>query len=117
MKTKEKSEKGVGLPQFFRTLPAYKLPWKWITAAFIFNLVFNQVLLKIPTTTAALLGGSLEGDALWEAVRYYIFYAALASMQAVILRTTENYAVYRGRRSLWGKIPHEAEILRRKQSG
>lgn len=105
MKTREKkSPKSMGIMAFFRTLPKYKLPWLVIIAAFLFNVIFNQLLLKLPTTTADLLSGSLEGAALWKAVRYYLLFAVLASCQTYILCATENFSVYRSRKSLWRRM-------------
>lgn len=103
-KREKKSPKGMGLMAFFRTLPKYKLPWLVIIAAFLFNVAFNQLLLKLPTTTADLLSGSMEGAALWKAIRYYLVFAVLASCQTYILCVTENFSVYRSRKSLWRRM-------------
>lgn len=104
MRGKKKEKAGAGLLEFLKTLPKYKLPWFWIAAAFLFNVCFNQLLLKLPTTTADLLSGSLEGKALWSAVGYYLLFAVLASMQTGILCMMENYSIYRSRKSLWSKM-------------
>ena len=101
---KTKAERGAGVPEFFRTLPKYRLPWLVIAGAFLFNVLFNWVLFKIPTTTAGLMSGKLSGSALWGAIGYYIGFAVLSSCQTFILGWVENFSVYRSRRSLWSKM-------------
>lgn len=106
MKKKKNLQNENNLIAFFKTLPKYKLPWNWIACAFIFNIVFNQVLLEIPSTTADLLGGSLDSSALMKAICYYVLYGFLSSIQSYSMLVTESYAVFRSRKSLWNKMLH-----------
>lgn len=101
---KEQSPKGVGLLEFFKTLPKYKLPWLIILAAFLFNVFFNSLLLKLPATTAALLSGTMTGAALWGAIWYYVLMGLLTFLQSGVLQLVEYYSVYKSRKSLWRKM-------------
>lgn len=105
MKAKtRKPGKSVGLLAFLRTLPKYKLPWLVIIAAFVFNVIFNQLMLKMPSTTADLLSGAMTGKALWSAISYYVALGVMGCLQTTVLLMVESYSVYRGRKSLWRKM-------------
>ena len=44
----------------FQVVKRSHIPWLWVALAFAVNLVQNELLIRIPTSTASLLGGSLE---------------------------------------------------------
>ena len=53
---KEKSKAG-SWKAFFRTIKKLRLPWVWIIVGLSLNLGLNDLLLKLPDTTADLLSG------------------------------------------------------------
>ncbi len=101
---KKETRQGVGLTEFLRTLPQFKLPWGWILLAFALNVAVNQLLLEMPGTTASLLSGNLTGEALWGATRYYLIYAVTAALNSAVLGVIGCYSVYRGKKSVWRKM-------------
>ena len=56
---------------FFRMVRQIDLPWPMIALAFAGEMGYNHVLLSLPTTTTALMSGSLDPQALRDAVIYY----------------------------------------------
>lgn len=86
---------------FLRMLGQINLPWLMILIAFIFEVGYNRVLLSLPTTTSALFGGSLDGQALRDAVLYYITYGLVVSGDFWFLGITKNLAVRNARIRVW----------------
>lgn len=86
---------------FLRMLGQINLPWLMILIAFIFEVGYNRVLLSLPTTTSALFGGSLDGQALRDAILYYITYGLVVSGDFWFLGITKNLAVRNARIRVW----------------
>lgn len=87
---------------FLRMLGQIDLPWVMITIAFIFEMGYNRVLLSLPTTTAALMSGSLDDSALRDTVIYYIIYGVVVTAELAVLGITCRLAVRNARAKIWG---------------
>ena len=102
-KKKKTADKGGGnWGGFFRLLKQIDLPWLLIAAAFVVELVYNDILLSLPTTTAALMSGSLEDSALRDAIIYYITYGIAVTLEMAFLAFTCRMAVRNARTKVWG---------------
>lgn len=88
----------------FRVLRCSELPWLWILIAFAVNLYYNELLLKIPTTTAALFSGEFTGEALWDTVWYYLLFALIMTVWNLFMAQACCLAVKNARGNLWGKM-------------
>lgn len=88
----------------FHVLRRSKLPWLWILIAFGVNLYYNELLLKIPLTTAALFGGELSEKALGDAVWYYVLFALIMAVWNLFMAQACCLAVKNARGNLWGKM-------------
>ena len=100
---RRKDSTGVGnWKGFFRMLGQSDLPWVLIAIAFVVDLGYNQVLLSLPTTTAALMSGSLEDAALRDAVIYYISYGVVVTIDMLVRGIVCRLAVRNARTRAWG---------------
>ena len=100
---KQRSSPGAGnWKGFFRLLGQSNLPWLMIAVAFVVDLGYNQVLLALPTTTAALMSGSLEDSALRDAVIYYISYGIVVTIDMLVRGIVCRMAVRNARTKIWG---------------
>ncbi|MBR1815039.1 MAG: ABC transporter ATP-binding protein [Lachnospiraceae bacterium] len=87
---------------FFQMLRSICLPWPAILVAFVVELAYNHVLLSLPTTTAALMSGSLEDKALYDALLYYISYGVVVTLDFFILGYACRLSVRNARIQIWG---------------
>lgn len=88
----------------FRTLKKLKLPWFWIITGLGFNLILNNLLLKLPDMTADLMSGQISGKALTEAIMYYIGMGAMSFAAVAGQVQAQSYSVKRARESVWKKM-------------
>ena len=79
-------------------------PWAWTAFAFFFNLLYNELLLWIPDTTASLMSGDLSSEALWGVFTFYGAYTAVMCVASAIQARAEIYSVRRAREALWRKM-------------
>ena len=101
--TKKKKKRDSWKP-LFRTIRRLRLPWGWIIAGLSVNLVLNHLLLKLPDTTADLLGGELSGKALTSAIMYYVAMGLLSCVAIAGQSQAQAYSVRKGRESIWKKM-------------
>ncbi len=87
---------------FIRMLGQINLPWLLIAVAFVVELGYNHVLLSLPTTTAALMSGSLEDKALRDAILYYLSYGLVVTLETAILGIVGRLSVRNARTKIWG---------------
>lgn len=102
MENEKKCAKGGSWKDFFRMLKQIKLPWLMILLTFGVNMTYNRVLLALPTTTTALMSGSLEAFALTSALIYYITYGLMTCASTLLEGYTTNLAVRNARIRIWG---------------
>ena len=79
-KPKRQRDPEVRWKSVFRVLKRSQLPWLWIAIAFGVNLYYNELLVKIPTTTASLFSGDLTSGALRDTVVYYVLFALVMAV-------------------------------------
>lgn len=104
MKRINKTEKAGGWAAFFRMVRQIDLPWLVLLVAFAFEMLYSQVTLLLPTTTTALMSGSLEGSALRDAIIYYILYALVLLVDFGFLGISKNWSVRNARNKVWGEM-------------
>lgn len=102
MKQKKVSRGAGNWKGFIKMLGSVNMPWLMILVAFIIETTYNHVLLSLPTTTAALMSGSLEDSALIDALIYYISYGAIVTLSSVFKGITSRLAVRNARTKVWG---------------
>lgn len=88
----------------FHTIGQLKLPWLWILFALAVNLVSNDLLLRLPDTTAELTSGNLSAGAVGQAVIYYILLGIANTAAVAVLAQAQAYATRRTRESVWKKM-------------
>ncbi len=88
----------------FQVVKRSHIPWLWVALAFGVNLIQNELLIRIPTSTASLLGGSLEASALRDTIFYYVSYAVVLTVWNLLFAQASCLAVKRARDNLWGKM-------------
>ncbi len=104
---KAKRESGGGSWRgFFRLLPKLHLPWFWIALAFACNMLYNQVMLKLPGTTAGLLSGSLDNKVLMDAVWFYVLFTIVLCADIALRSPAQHIAARNARRAVWKKMLH-----------
>lgn len=101
--TKKKKKRDSWRP-LFRTIVRLRLPWGWLIAGLSINLILNHLLLKLPDTTADLLGGELSGKALMAAIMYYVAMGLLSCVAIAGQSQAQAYSVRKGRESIWKKM-------------
>lgn len=107
MKKKEKNGSGAGnWQEFWNLLKQIHLPWGWIGIAFLCNLLYNQVMLKLPTVTAGLLSGSLDSKILWNVVFFYVTFAAVLCGDIALRTPAQHIAARNARRAIWKRMLH-----------
>ena len=87
---------------FFRMIRQIDLPWPMIALAFAGEMGYNYLLLALPTTTTALMSGSLDPQALQDAVIYYISYGAVLFVDFWCMGVARNMAIRNARGKAWG---------------
>ena len=93
-----------GWAALFRTLGKLKLPWGWIIIGLALKLILNNLLLKLPDTTAELLSGQLTGSAMLKAIWHYISLAIVAFVAVAGQVQAQSYSVKRVRERMWQKM-------------
>lgn len=88
----------------FRTIRRLKISWVWVVIALGLNLVLNNLLLKLPSTTADLMSGQLTGAALTKAILFYVAYGLLSFVMVAGQVQAQSYGVRRARQSIWQKM-------------
>lgn len=73
-----------------------------ILVAFLAEMGYNQAMLMMPGTTTALMSGSLEPEALRDAVIYYVCYAVVLFLDFMSIGVATNWAVRNARNKVWG---------------
>lgn len=104
---KKKSKEGPvagSWKSLLRTVKALRLPWVWIVVGLGLNLYLSSLMLKMPNTTASLLGGDLSGSALWQAVRFYILLGLMTVLMIAGQVQAQSYGSCRARQSVWKKM-------------
>lgn len=102
----KKKEKAGNFKEFFKLIPRLRIPWILLFMSLGINLVYNDILYKIPTTTTRLMSGELTGGALWDAIWFFVLYAALSCIQMMFFEFARCSAVYRARGVLWERMLH-----------
>ncbi len=103
-KPKRERDPEVRWESVFKVLKRSDLPWLWIAIAFGVNLFYNELLVRLPTTTAALFGGDLSSAALRDAVVYYVLFALVMAVWNLFKAQAGCLAVKRARDNLWWKM-------------
>ena len=67
-------------------------------------MLYSQVTLMLPTTTTALMSGSLEASALRDAIIYYILYALVLLADFGFLGISRNWTIRNARSKVWGEM-------------
>lgn len=88
----------------FRTVWQLRLPWLWIGLSLVLNLTQTTLLLKLPVTTSNLLSGNITGEALTEAILYYVLMGVIAVAAVAAMVHAQSYSVRRTRESVWKKM-------------
>lgn len=88
----------------FRTLKNLRLPWLWIIIGLSINLILNNLMLKLPDTTADLLSGKVTGTALTKAIMYYVVMGAMTCASVAGQAQAQAYSVRKGRETIWKKM-------------
>ncbi len=104
--TKRPKEKtsGNSFGAMFRAIIALRLPWLWIAFGLVVNLTEADLLLKLPDTTAALLGGDISGETLAKAILYYAVTGIVSIISVAAMTHAETFSVRRTRDVLWKKM-------------
>lgn len=102
MKQKKVSRGAGNWKGFIKMLGSVNMPWLMILVAFIIETTYNHILLSLPTTTAALMSGSLEDSALIDALIYYISYGVIVTFSSIVKGITSRLAVRNARTKVWG---------------
>lgn len=92
--------------ELFIMLRRLRIPWHLLLLALIINMVFADIMLRLPTTTTRLMSGELTGGALWDAIGFYVLYAVLACVQLMATYFARCSAVYRARKCVWDRMLH-----------
>ena len=104
MKRIKKTEKTGSWAGFFRMVRQINLPWLVLLIAFAFEMLYSQVTLMLPTTTTALMSGSLEASALRDAIIFYILYALVLLADFGFLGISRNWTIRNARNKVWGEM-------------
>ena len=104
MKRIKKAEKTGSWAGFFRMVRQINLPWLVLLIAFAFEMLYSQVTLMLPTTTTALMSGSLEASALRDAIIFYILYALVLLADFGLLGISRNWTIRNARNKVWGEM-------------
>ena len=88
----------------FRTIKKLKLPWIRIIVGLALNLILNNLLLKLPDTTADLLSGQLSSQALMGAILYYVGTCVMSFLAIAGQVQAQTYSVRKSRERIWEKM-------------
>lgn len=101
--TKEKSL-GYSWAALFRTIRDLKLPWGWIALSLALNLMETTMMLKLPVTTSNLMSGNITGQALTEAIIYYVITGLISVAAMAGMVQAQSSSVRRTRDQVWKKM-------------
>lgn len=87
-----------------RTIRDLHLPWVKIAITLALNLTETTLLLKLPVTTSSLMSGSITGQALGEAIVYYVLTGVISVASVSAMAWSQAYSSRRTRESLWRKM-------------
>lgn len=106
-KQKKKKETGGGNWKiFWNFLKTVRLPWLWMALAFGCNMLYSEVMLKLPTTTAGLLSGSLDKKVLWDAILFYIMFTIVICADTALRSPAQHVSARNARRTIWNRMLH-----------
>ena len=88
----------------FRTLIRLRLPWLWIIVGLSINMILNNLMLKLPDTTADLMSGKITGPALTKAILYYVVMGIMTCVAVAGQAQAIAYSTRRGRETVWKKM-------------
>lgn len=91
---------------FWRLLKKIHLPFHWILLAFLCNMFYNRVMLKLPTITAGLMSGSLDNKVLWDAILFYVLFTIVLCADVALRTPAQHIAARNARRAVWNKMLH-----------
>ena len=107
MKTQKKEKKNNGSwREFGRLIKAVRFPWLWIAIAFLCNMLYSEVMLRLPTTTAGLLSGSLDKKVLMDAIWFYVCFTIVLCADTALRCPAQHFGVRNARRVLWHRMLH-----------
>lgn len=101
--TKEKAL-GESWGALLRTIWDLKLPWLTIGVSLTLKLTEATLLLKLPVTTSSLLSGSITGQALVEAILYYVLTGVISVASLAGVAWSQSSSVRCTRDKLWQKM-------------
>ena len=87
--------------EFGYYLKTVRLPWLWIAVAFICSMLYNEVMLHLPSTTAGLLSGSLDNQVLMDAICFYVFFTIVLCADTALRCPAQHLGVRNARKALW----------------
>ncbi len=106
-KREKNTESGKGnWRDFWQLLKKIHLPLHWILMAFLCNMFYNKVMLKLPTITAGLMSGSLDNKVLWDAIMFYVLFAIVLCADIALRTPAQHIAARNARRVVWNKMLH-----------
>lgn len=91
---------------FWQLLKKINLPLHWILMAFLCNMFYNKVMLKLPTVTAGLMSGSLDKKVLWDAILFYVLFTIVLCGDVALRTPAQHIAARNARRVIWKKMLH-----------
>lgn len=105
MKKHSKDKAGTGnWRALFRTIGKLRLSWVWIIIAVALNFVLMDLMLKLPDTTANLMGGELTALATTEAIMYYVVLGLMSFAMVAGQVQAQAYCVKKARQTMWKKM-------------
>ncbi len=107
MEVQKKKKKNNGnWREFGYYLRTVRLPWMWIAVSFICNMLYSEVMLHLPTTTAGLLSGSLDKKVLMDAIWFYVFFTIVLCADTALRCPAQHFGVRNARKVLWKRMLH-----------
>ncbi len=106
MDQKKKKMKGANWHSFWQLLKNIHLPWFWIALSFACNMLYSEVMLRLPGTTAGLLGGNLDHKVLMDAVLFYVMFTIVLCADTALRSPASHIAARNARRSIWKRMLH-----------
>lgn len=103
-KQSEEKQELYGWKSLLQTIKNLHLPWLWIIFGLCVNLVANNLLLKLPNTTADLISGQLTGKAISKAILYYVMLGLSNTAVVAAQSQAQSYGVKKARSSVWKKM-------------
>ncbi len=88
----------------FRTIKKLRLPWFWIILGLSVNLLMQELMLRLPDTTAELLLGDMSGAAMVKAIIFYVELAVVSFLMIAGQVQAETYSTCKARETVWKKM-------------